>query len=273
MMYRKRGVVVRWENGTLIRVHEHGIAREDGARFECEPSGERTADLAFEPADLPAVAAMVRDAAGGIAVERLVLVDGRAEHEYGDHRWSEMTKRLHLALVHSRIRVLVDLATFDVAEIAGVATAMRMFDAGAEWTPAAMRVAPNVTAALLPLYTGRAPGGCRIVQAAGGVDGYGQPVVAAEGEWPNAFRPSYRARPRRMPMNLRMEGAADPIDASLPRAVAFLGTAEDGRVSLLLEDGGRSWRASIRIDHVRAVAPDARWYPYAAGSFGAEMML
>lgn len=38
MIYRKRGQTVRWENGTLIRVTESGVAWEEGERFICEPA-------------------------------------------------------------------------------------------------------------------------------------------------------------------------------------------------------------------------------------------
>ena len=37
MIYRKCGNVVRWENGTLVRVAERGIAIEEGELFECRP--------------------------------------------------------------------------------------------------------------------------------------------------------------------------------------------------------------------------------------------
>ncbi|MGZ5472689.1 MAG: hypothetical protein ACXW31_02240, partial [Thermoanaerobaculia bacterium] len=37
MIYRKHGTVARWENGTLIRVTESGIAIEEGEYFECRP--------------------------------------------------------------------------------------------------------------------------------------------------------------------------------------------------------------------------------------------
>ena len=40
MIYRKRGSVVRWENGTVIRVTESGVAIEEGERFECHPDPE-----------------------------------------------------------------------------------------------------------------------------------------------------------------------------------------------------------------------------------------
>lgn len=273
MNYRKRGVVVRWENGTLIRVREVGVAREDRDAFECEPVLEPGPDLVFEPADLRAVARDVRNAADGVVLERLVLADGRADHQCGERRWSESTRRMHAALTHARVRVLVDLASFDVAAVADLARVLRRVDARIGSVPAALRLAPNVTAALLPLSIGHAPGHCRIVQTAGGVDGYGEPIVESDRDWPNAFRPSYRLAPRRVPMNVRIEGPSGPIDPSLPRAVALLGASSDGSVRLLVDDGTRSWPAVVRIERVRAVSPPEAWYPYGAGSFGAEMML
>lgn len=273
MIYRKRGCVLRWENGTLIRVREEGIAREEGGAFECEPATARGAGLSFDPADLRAIAREVRDAAAGVEIERLMIVDGKAEHEYGERRWHDSTKRIHVALTHARIRVLVDLASFEVGEIADAARALRSVDATITSVPSTIRIAPRVTAALLPLFMAHAPEGCRMVQTAGGIDGYGEPIVEAEADWPNSFRPSYRVPPRRMPMNVRIEATGSPIDPALPLAVALLGTSSDGLVRVLVEDGGRSWPVGIRIGRVRAVSPPTRWYPYAAGSFGAEMML
>lgn len=273
MIYRKRGSVLRWENGSLIHVREEGIAREDRGVFECEPTTARGAGFAFDPIDLRAVAREVVNAAAGVEIERLMIVYGRSEHEYGERRWQDSTRRIHVALTHARIRVLVDLASFEVGEIADAARALRSVDTTITSVPSAMRIAPRVTAALLPLYMGQAPEACQIVQTAGGVDGYGEPIVEAEAGWPNVFRPSYRVPPRRVPMNVRIEAMGSPIDPALPSAVALLGASPDGAVRLLVEDGGRSWPIEIRIGRVRSVSPPTRWYPYAAGSFGAEMML
>jgi hypothetical protein len=42
---------------------------------------------------------------------------------------------------------------------------------------------------------------------------------------------------------------------------------------LLCVDGETAFVTTASIDAITAVAPTQDWYPYAAGSFGAEMML
>ena len=274
MIYRKRGTAVRWENGTVVRVDEEGLARVDGGVFECEPAGTPERDAsAFHATDLQDVAARVREAAAGVSLERLVIIDGHASNQYGERRWSESTRRMHVALTRDRLRVMIDLASFETAEVAAAARSLQRLATSFDGAPESVRLAPAVTAALLPFLVTSPPAGARIVQTAGGLDGYGEPIIEAEGDWPNWFRPSYRIAPRRVPMNLRIEAAADTIDSSLPSAVALLAPPHGASIRVLLDDGSRSWPATIRTRSVRAVSRRRIWYPYAAGSFGAEMML
>ena len=274
MIYRKQGSVTRWENGTLIRVDEEGFAHVDDGVFECEPAGTKPRDpSSFQSGDLHRVAAAVRAAAEDVTVERLVVAAGEAAHPYGERRWSETTRRMHIALTRGPLRVMIDVADFDVAPVEAVARSLRRLDLARTVVPSRLRVAPAVVAALLPFMAAMAPDGARVVQTAGGVDGFGEPIVEAERDWPNWFRPSYRIAPRRMPMNLRIEAAEEAIDPSLPCAVAALAPASGESVRVLLDDGVRSWPATIRFGNVLAVSSRRSWYPYAAGSFGAEMML
>jgi len=113
----------------------------------------------------------------------------------------------------------------------------------------------------------------RLVQTEGGVDGYGHPIVEAESDWPNAYRPSYRMRPVRMPHNLRLECGDTAIDEHAPRAIALLAPISDLTIRVLVDDERRVYPATVPVDRISAVATERIWYPYGAGSFGAAMML
>lgn len=260
MIYRKRGAVARWENGTLIRVTESGVAMEEGDLFTCHPERSEGPSLEVEPPDVPALQ----------NVERLILTNGISHHRYGDRTWTETTRRVHASLVHGRLRVLVDQETAD--GIGRIAAALRKAGPERE-APARLRLAPGVTAALLPSMIGLAPPNVRLIQTAGGVDGYGNGIVEAEGEWPNWYRPSYRLRPRRMPHDLRLECGVTAIDETRPRAIALLAPVEGLTLRVLVEDGPRVYPCTVRVTRIDAVSDQRTWYPYGAGSFGAEMML
>lgn len=264
MIYRKHGMVVRWENGTRIRVTESGAACEAGDLFECWPIESR--DIGFDADAAAASLDRVAARAAAIRFERLILSEGRAEHEYADRRWSEHTRRLHASLTNGRLRALVDQATFDLAHIETIAEALQRAEENEGDAPQQIVLAPNVAAAVLPLLPD-------VVQDAGGTDGYGNPVVAARGEWPSFFRPSYRFRPVRAPHNLRVEREVSEIDSRLPRAIALLAPPERGALRVLVVDGDRVFPSTLPLRPVAAVGPAPEWYPFGAGSFGAEMVL
>lgn len=269
MIYRKRGRVVRWENGTLIRVSESGVAIEDGDLFTCHPElvegpgWEVRAQLEVPALSVPS----------NIRVERLLMTSGIAEHHYGDRTWIEETKRLHLSLTKQTLRVLIDQADFDTAHIDRVTNALARAETTERDAPARLRLAPNVTAALLPSLVGLAPPNVALLQTAGGIDGKGNDIVEAAGDWPNWYRPSYRVRPLRAPLNLRLECAVTAIDRDRPIAIALLAPVEGTTLRVLVEDGPRVYPSSVRVTRIDAVAAERVWYPYGAGSFGAEMML
>jgi hypothetical protein len=223
----------------------------------------------FAPTLPPPIA---QDDRGGVSVERWIAVEGIAEHEYGDRTWSERTQRLHVALTHKRERALIDQATFDTTHIERIAAALARCEEERE-APPRLRLAENVTAALLPLLLDLAPPNVRVIQTAGGVDGRGEDIVEATKEWPNWYRPSYRIRPLKAPLNLRLECDVTEIDPSRPIAIALLAPVTGLTLRLLVEDGGRAYPATVRVTRIDAVANERTWYPYGAGSFGAEMML
>jgi hypothetical protein len=207
-----------------------------------------------------------------VTVERVIAVEGFAEHEYGDRTWSEHTQRLHVALTHRRERALIDQANFDTTHIARVAHALARCGEERE-APPRLRLAENITAALLPTLLALAPPNVRIRQTAGGIDGKGEDIVEAAKEWPNWYRPSYRSRPVKAPLNLRLECDVTEIDESRPIAIALLAPVTGLTLRVLVEDGAHVYPATVRVTRIDAVSDRRTWYPYGAGSFGAEMML
>ncbi|HEX6100371.1 MAG TPA: hypothetical protein VF432_28920 [Thermoanaerobaculia bacterium] len=266
IVYRKHGSVARWENGTLIRVTESGTAIEDGDYFECRP--ESSSPRAVESSRVLEIVRALRD----LQFERLIITHGIAEHECDGRAWTEETERIHISLTQGRLRVLVDSTTRRLDDLFTIAHALQRAEP-AERAIDRVRLEPNVTAALLPHLAGRAPSGVRLLQTAGGIDGYGDPILEAEGDWPNFYRPSYRLRPVRMPLNLRLECADTHVDEDLPRAVALLGPVAGLTIRVLVVDGEAVYPATVTVASIRAVAADRIWYPYNGGSFGAAMML
>jgi hypothetical protein len=295
MIYRKRGSVVRWENGTLVRVAERGIAIEEGELFECRPDDDGEVP-AIDESRVVETARAVQAAVEDVGIERLIVVEGIAEHVWSaaaaaaafvcdtarhEHTraaaaaaalHTEHTQRIHLSLIRARTRVLLDLGTFDLTDISRVAAALARADDIERKPPPRLRLAPNVTAALVPTLAGLAPPNVRLVQTAGGVDGYGDPIVEATGPWPNVYRPSYRVRPVRMPLQLRLECDVTEIERDRPVAVALLAPVTSV-LRVLIDDGDRAYPSTVRVARIDAVSNERVWYPYGGGSFGAEMML
>jgi hypothetical protein len=76
-----------------------------------------------------------------------------------------------------------------------------------------------------------------------------------------------------MPFDVRLRAERGLIDPGLPRAVALLGPPGGETVPLLIDDGVRAFRAEVRVTAPKAVGIEETWYPYAAGAFGAEIMV
>lgn len=226
MIYRKWGRVVRWENGTLVRVEEAGEAREENGVFFAQPIAKREA--------LPEVdAAWVIDTARAVGeAERVIVTHGVALHEYAGVRWHDETRRVHVALTRKPWRVLVD----DV-DVAPVAAALARCEGEKDFehllVPAHIDIEVN----------------CEKEQMPGGLDGYGRAIERrrVEGEPPNFYRPSYRVRPIRRWMNVRAMpfGTMQPA----PRVIALV----DGGKALV-EHGGRVFVTRLRVDNVIAAA-------------------
>lgn len=276
MKYEKRGSVARWENGTLALVTERGVAVEEDGRFTCHP-GEGPVPEPLDPAAVEAtvdtIRCLVREP---LSIERLLVSEGVAEHAYGNERWSETARRIHVSLVHGRERMLLDLASFDVAGLERAAAVFSRCQSVERNPPPGLRLAPSVTAALLPLLAGITPPNLELWQTGQGRDAYGAPVEESRienGRWPNWYRPSYRRRPVRAPLHLRLECSVTEVDESRPVAVALLAPVTGLTIRVLVADEARVYPATVRVVRVTAVAPSHEWYPYGAGAYGAEVML
>lgn len=250
MIYRKQGAVARWENGTLVRVTESGVAIEEGETFTCRPEG--FASLSVDSTRVIETARAIHDTTRRI--ERLIVTDGVAEHELDGRRWREESQRIHLSLVRGETRALLDIGSFDLEDVRVVARAMERMVEERD-APPRLRLARNVTAALLPSLIGLEPPNVELSYTL---------------DW---FRPSYRVRPVKVPVNLSLRCDVTEIDRTRPVAVAILEPVRDLALRVLVDDGHVAWPASVRITRIDAVDRELVWYPYGGGSFGAEMML
>jgi len=259
-VYRKFGRVVRREDAVLIRAEEAGEAWEDGDAFGCYPvdSVRELPDL-----DVDAVNATADAIRRLYGIERVIVSDGVAFHEFGGISWSERTRRIHVWIAGDRHRAFIGLADFNVAIIERVARAMKHLEVR---ELAHYRVAENVGAWILPLLSLR----IAVQQWAAPHDGKGQWIenrrVVMSEEPPNWWRPSYRARPVRKWFHRRADDFGE-IDESLPVAIA---STSGG---FLCVDGERSFLTPAQLDNVRAVRSTNTWYPQGAGCFGAELVL
>jgi hypothetical protein len=273
--YRKRGAVVRYENGALVRVNECGEAWFDHDRvFRAQPfAGTRLPDPDARPV-LECAAAIRACVPSTVGIERLVVTSGVADHDCEGRTWSEVAARVHVTLTRGHQRVQLDLAQFDVAAVQPVAAAMASLVDGE--APRSFRVSPMVGASIVPLLLGETTGPVRVAQRGIGLDGRGLAVEegAASAPWPNVWRPSYRVRPIAAPMHLvATHDEVSGIDLDLPCAIALLEPAVSRRLRLLFQHGTRSWTGAFVLGSVRSIGPSQEWYPVHAGSFGAEMVL
>ena len=268
-LYQKFGRVIRYENGVFVRVDEAGEAIEDGDTFSCRPVRRSIELPEINATRIENVANEIRGVVQPpLQLERLVMIDGVAEHRFGDRAWRDETHRVHAAITFRSFRVLID----DVTDLREIAEALPKVSTERE--AARIRLAPNVAAALLPSLRNMAPPNVRLRQMAGGVDGKGNDVVECDASGaPNWYRPTYRARPLRMPLNLRATCEVKTIDEDVPRAIALLAPVDRLLLRVLCTHRGDVFPATVRVARIDAISDDVRFFPYGAGSFGAEMML
>ncbi len=274
--YRKQGVTVRSENGSLIEIIECGEAWTDsGGVFRARPVAG-TGAVKLGPGRVnDCVRQLLAVIPRAVTVERLIVSEGDVAHECDDRRWTERTERVHLSLTRSNRRLQLDLASFDAAEVQPVAAAFASMEESGPDVPS-IRLSPLAGALITPLLTELKLAGVSVRQRSGTVDGRGLPIEDVEVDsapWPNVWRPSYRVPPLSAPMQLVASHPATEIDRDLPCAVALLEPPRDSRLHVLLVQDGRSWPAVILLRSVRSIGGARGWYPVHAGSFGVEMVL
>jgi hypothetical protein len=271
-VYRKWGRVVRYENGVTISASEAGEAFEKDGVFQARPAGNASVSPAVlhERAGRPGSQEFI-EAASRATIERLIITAGTAIHETNGRKWTEESRRVHLGLINTPLRALIDLASFDVTIVGTIAEALAR--AGGERdAPKRIRLAANVSAAILPSLIGE----LAMEQTGGGFDGRGQRIetrAVTHDAPPNWYRPGYAIRPVRAWLNIRALPFGR-IDRDAPLAIAMLEPVHGTNVRVLCVDGDDVFPTTIDASHIAAVSDaEAVWYPYAAGSFGVEMML
>jgi hypothetical protein len=282
-VYRKFGRVVRYENGTLISVSEIGEAFEKDGVFQARPAEELPAQTRVSvphsaDADLEQYVAQTQTNVAQTLlsvrsgrIERLIASAGTAIHETNGSKWTEESRRVHISLINPPLRALIDLASFDVEIVATVADALAR-TGGERRAPKRIRLAPKVSAALLPSLIGE----LAMEQSGGGFDGRGRPIetrAVTHDAPPNWYRPGYAVRPVRAWMNIRALPFGR-IDPDAPLAIALLEPVHGTSLRVLCIDGDDVFPTTVDASHITAVSrAEPVWYPYAAGSFGVEMML
>jgi hypothetical protein len=273
-LYRKRGRVVRYDNGFFVHVVEAGESIETADSFTCAPLRQSVAMPEIDRNEVEETVREIRAAVSHpLSIERMIVSRGIAEHEFGSERWTEESRRVHLSITFGAMRALFDLADFalhDVRRAIGFLPRARE----ERESPQRLRLAPPVSAALLPSLVGVAPPNVTLWQVSGERDGKGQPIHETRigtPPWPNWYRPSYRVRPVRAPHNLRLQCDVQEIDCNVPEAVALLAPVDGLTMRVLCVDGGSVYPATVRINRIDAAAEPTQWYPYGAGSFGAAL--
>jgi hypothetical protein len=281
-VYRKWGRVIRYENGIVISVSEAGEAFEKDGVFQARPAVEEPAQtrVSVPHSAVADLDTFVEKTQANVAqtllsvrsrrIERFIASAGTATHETNGSKWTEESRRVHISLVNPPLRALIDLASFDVEIVSTIAAALSR--AGAERAPKRIRLAPNVSAALLPSLIGE----LAMEQTGGGFDGRGQPIetrAVTHDAPPNWYRPGYAVRPVRAWMNIRALPFGR-IDPDAPLGIALLEPVHGTMLRILCVDGDDVFSVTVDASHIVAVSSNTPvWYPYAAGSFGAEMML
>lgn len=257
-IYRKRGSIVRYENGTILRATEAGEAIEEDGLFRCRPwSGVQRLPHSDDAAVMR-VARNIRSlATGSVTIERLIVTDGRAEHQFEDRAWSDENRRVHVAFTTGRHRLLIDEGAFEIGDVAAIVSDFARIGPERE-PPTRLRLAPRVMAAITPYLPHE--------QTAGGIDGKGAFVHAAtEQPWPNWYRPSYRVRPQRMPFHVTARCNVASVDHDLPLGIGILAPPAGLTVRVVCVDAEVVYPATIQITSIDAMTEPAARFPYGAG--------
>lgn len=269
-IYRKRGSIVRHENGSFVRVRESGEAVEDGMLFRCAPAPGSADAPVVDDAELREFVQRARALAEGVSIERIIATEGHAVHHFEGRSWEERTRRVHLSLTWGVHRVLIDEGAFDDDALTEIVPLLARVGA-ARAAPARLRLAPRVMAALSRSLLGVAPPNVTLHQRGGGIDGKGNPILDSDGpEWPNWYRPSYRMRPMRTAFNVVTRCSVTEVQPDLPRAVALLAPPHGLILEVLCVENDEVFPATARIVRIDAIGEAVRHYPYGAGVWAGE---
>ncbi len=268
-------------------------------------SPDPSAALALERSLVPA--------GGSLALERMLLLTGFAEHRFesagGERSWRESFTRVHLSIVNHRLQMRLSIddggaewdrtATDDIRErIETFARATPLEEPRSfERLRLSADTAARIVAALYPLARAGALGTSsrwtmrQKPHPTYRYDGFGEiiePLVLAGGapesrsEPRNWFRPSYRSRPRRTGFHLALDVPAVRDDGDAPTAVAIGPARIEGgslEVDLLISGHDTPRTGSLVIDatslpeRLLAAPGDPSWFPLGAGAWGTPMLL
>ena len=309
--YEKRGASVRLESSargrSVITLREGGRADEGADGFVCEPIPPGQS-MAPPPAAVTATIdeAVTRMTRGLAGVERLTLVEGRAEHRLvaGSTRrtWNDASGRLFVTLVRQpcgRKAALslgaATLAGIDLEPVRAICEALSLPESLAPSHAPTVTFEPWVAASLV-----RAMADERVVPARGlrltpspppdAHDGRGRKphkrVVRQDGErWPDTFRPSYRFAPVPVPLHVDLDGARDdgaPFDyvaVALASSWVLRAGSLHARLWIVDRDAGRVSFARVAVDpsamngRTVHVSGEPAWFPEGAGAWGRRLTL
>lgn len=307
--YRKDGWTSRFERASgseaWIVLSESGVAESKGSLFTASctgeapiprPQGSRVRFLARR---------ISNDVPSGVRVIRLTITEGRADHRVeeagGKREWSETFGRIHLAIAAGPLRTSIDrggssLLAIDPAEIKGLGIFLAGCGLPGERRISTLRLSPPVTARILRSLVDsgsarRLPPEFQIVQTEHEdypFDGAGQPITRTilndeNPVPPNAFRPTYRLPPVRLPLHIRLIGPARETSFDL-RAIEILEplaiSPDRFQAGLLCVDtNGRAMAFGVSttpgawLSRMRSAGKEYRWFPYSAGAYGNDIDL
>ncbi|HVT04909.1 MAG TPA: hypothetical protein VHL58_16210 [Thermoanaerobaculia bacterium] len=289
---------------SILRLDEHGLALTSGSSFESQSLDGDPSKVDCSMT-LPIIEAL-DDPDLRSCIERFTLTRGAALHrlqvEDGDRYWPTTHERLHISLVHHGHRVELNLSCEDHSEI----SSLIRHTARALTAAKPLGTGRIATASLMPAVAAQfwrvlvfSPAAAVLSQHAlrlqqkprqeGELDGNGAAVkvmdVVENPSW-NVYRPSYRNRAVRLPLNVSVTIVGGEREAE---EISFLAMTRGPELTLsgnleataLCSDlsTGDFFVASMRISpadfcaRIIAISDRLVWFPEMAGVFGSDTLL
>ena len=221
------------------------MAIEEGELFECHPEPSGRCCRSSMDRRVSKTVDAVRAAVGDVVIERLIVSEGIAEHEYKRQcgcrtpRWLDRAQPAHPPLSDTRTHAGDPRSRLLRA---GRCCARRATFSHGPRRRSVKRRRACVSRRTSPLHCFLSLVGHRAAERAPGPDrGRHRRQRRADREaeelrgtrgtegWPNRYRPSYRVRPVRMPLQLRLECDVTAIERDRPVAVALLAPVSSER--------------------------------------------